>query len=426
MAITILKRPQPINPNSNNNIWEISSNINTLSYFTITLINPVDNNILINQKHYPKPMSNRVVINLSSILKDISESVLSNINDMISYTSIPAYKIIITEYINNNGTIVAGDTLVDANVNYFFEAKENELDYIGYGSNKYNINSTTKAKFLTHNKVVKTITSKQKEYLKIFNTNNLAKKLSIKCYDEDGDLIVEVKLPIANNNSVINLNVSPNVILNNATIKAHEEALFIQQYKISILNDVDAELSESRLYKMVDKICYLKETNILYKNSIGGWDSIVFNNRVENIAIDKKYYVKDNTYSNQIFSTEKENLSTTATTTYSASSDLLDDFESKQIKELLLSNRVYVVLGNYLIEVTIDNKTYKVLQRHVNGFKKNRLELLFSTPFSIEQLEDTVSIEDVGLNDDPDSYTYLTATGDYVIDSFLNDIILRY
>lgn len=424
MAITILKRPHQINPNSNNNIWEITSNYSNVVYFKVQLIS-IDGILMVNQKHYTKPMSNRVLINLSSTLKDISESVLSNINDMISYTSLPAYKIIITEYVVNNGTISEGETLEDNNINYFFDGKENELDFIGYTTNKYNINTTTKAKFLTHNKVVKTITSTQKEYLKIFNTNNLAKKLGIKCYDEDGDLIVEVKIPLTNN-SVINLNVSPSIILNHPTIKAHEETLFIQQYKISILNDADVEVSESRLYKMVDKICYLKETNILYKNSIGGWDSIVFNNRVENIAIDKKYYVKDDGYLNQIFSNSKENLSTTATTTYTASSDLLDDFESKQIKELLLSNRVYVVIGNYLIEVTIDNKTYKVLQRHVNGYKKNRLELLFSTPFSIEQLEDKISIEDVGLNDNPDSFVYLTATGDYVIDNIFNNIILRY
>ena len=384
MAITILKRPQSINPNSNNNIWEITSNYSNVVYFKVQLIS-IDGILMVNQKHYTKPMSNRVLINLSSTLKDISESVLSNINDMISYTSLPAYKIIITEYVVNNGTISEGETLEDNNINYFFDGKENELDFIGYTTNKYNINATTKAKFLTHNKVVKTITSKQKEYLKIFNTNNLAKKLGIKCYDEDGDLIVEVKLQIANNISVISLNVSPSLVLNIPEIKGHEQFIFIQQYNISILNDVDAEISESRLYKIVDKPCYLNETNIIYKNTVGGWDSIGFNNRVESISIDKKYYVKDDGYidGNSIFQNDKENYSTTSISTYTASSDLLDDFESKQIKELLLSNRVYVVIGYYLVEITIDNKSYKVLQRHVNGFKKNRLEIAFSTPFSI-------------------------------------------
>lgn len=425
--IIILKKPHTINPNGNNNIWELATDNSGLVYFGIQIYNPVDNTILINQKHYPKPMTNRVSINLTTALKDLCESTLSNINDMISYTSLPAYKIIITEYYSNvgNNAILQGHQIADEEIYYFFEGQENELDYLSYGSNKYNINTITKAKFLTYDKEVKTITSTQKEYLKIFNTNNLAKKLLIKCYDEDGDIIVEVKIPLTNN-SVINLNISPSIILNHPTIKAHEEALFIQQYKISISNDADAELSESRLYKIVYKPCYVKETNILYKNSIGGWDSIVFNNRVETITIDRKYLLKDNLYSNSIFQNNKENYNTSTITTYTASSDLLDDYQSKQIKELLVSNKVYVVIGYYLVEITIDNKSYKVLQRHVNGFKKNRLEIAFSTPFSIEQLEDTINVENVYLNNQYQDFIYLTAVGDYVVEGFSNPIILRY
>jgi len=428
--IIILKKPHQINPNNNNNIWELATDNSGLVYFGIQLYNPVDNTIMINQKYYPKPTTNRVVVNLTTALKDLCESVLSNINDMISYTSLPAYKIIITEYYSNvgNNVILQGHQIADEEIYYFFEGQENELDYLSYGSNKYNINATTKAKFLNNNKEVKIISTTQKEYLKIFNTNNLAKKLLLKCYDGDGDILGEVKIPISSlSNNVINLNLSPTIVLKHPALLAIETLIFTAQYKITILDSEDKEVTESRLLKIENKSCYLNETNIIYKNSAGGWDSIIFNNRVETITIDKKYLLKDNLYSNSIFQNNKENYNTSTITTYTASSDLLDDYESKQVRELLFSKKAYVAIGNYLVEITIDNKSYKVLQRHVNGYKKNRLEISFSTPFSIEQLVSNINIDDVPLNDNPDSSLYLADNNsDFIIDNYFNNVILKY
>jgi len=428
--IIVLRTPHGINPNNNNNVWEVTSDNSGLVYYDVTLINTLNDSTLINQRHYKKPSTNHTIINLTSTLKDLCESVLMNNNEIINYSKLPAYKMVIAEYYVNNDVITKGHEYID-NVKYsFFEGYENEIEYLNYTENKYNINTTTKAKFLTGEQPIKEITTQQKEYLKIFDTNNLAKKLKIMCYDADGDILGDVIidiLPLAGYHDVININVTPSLLLTHPNVIANTNLMFTQQFLIVLLNNNNEEVSESRLFIIKKSKCNEEETNLIFKNHVGGYDSVTLINRIETQTIEKKYLnsYKDNI--NNIFSNAKINYNVNSTYSYVASTNLLDDFYSKYLRLLLSSNKVYVALGSIKIETTIDNKSYRVMQRHVNGGKKNRIEIQFTTPFSISQLINTVNIGDVPLNNNPDNNLYLADNlGNILIDSYFNDVILKY
>lgn len=414
MAITIIQKPPLINLNGNNNIWEIGSDTDNVIYYVVQLINS-NNNIIINQKYYPRPHeeNSKISINVSPFLT--TDNTIRNVNYIATYTKLDSYQIVIKEYINNNGVIQQGDEYVDSELYYFFEGAENNIDYLKYHYNKYNINEAGKAQFLTNTRNNKAVLLNQNEFLQVFNLFNLAKKVTVYCYNNEDELITEASIDIVENQSVINLNVSPSVIFNHTDIKAHKA--LIKKYKVVILDANNVEKTESKIYKIVNSSCITQQTNIVYKNRLGGWDSVIFNNRIETITIDKKYYSKNEIFSSNIFLNNKEILAQNATSTYSASSDLLDDYESKHIKELLLSNKVYVAIGNYLVEVIIENKTYKVLQRHVNGYRKNRLEILFTTPFTIEDIIEVI-------DEDDDALYLINKDGNNIIDNYYNDIVL--
>ncbi|WP_313448241.1 hypothetical protein [Sphingobacterium sp.] len=399
------------------------------------------NDIIAKKKVFPKPLSNVLSIDVSNVLKNLAESVLSNSNEVVTLTNLPAYNVTIQEFILEpiTGDITAGDTTSEYS-NYFFESEENVIDFFGYDSNKYNIqpyrgpeDTTPKAKYLTNQQQVKTITTQQKEFLKIFDLNRHGQKLKVSLYDADNDLLLDVSIPITRQASenVINLNVSPLAILNHPLIKDTDEANITHTYKVVILDYSDFEISESRIYTMQES-CQLRERNIVYKNVLGGWDSIIINNSIETLTTAKTYInrpiSRNNTYSQDgKFFGNKDVINTNNTYSYSASSGYLDDYESNLAKEVITSNKVYVGVEDFLVEISVDNKTYKVLQQHVNGFKRNRLDLQYTAPFSIQKLETVINANDIDLNNNPDSALYLAVnSGDFVIDNWLNSVTLKY
>lgn len=429
MSITINKRPHRISSSSNNNIWSVSSDIPTLVYLMVIVKEAVTGGIVAQKKVYRKPNQQSIQFDVSDILINLGESVLVNNNNFISTSTLPSYKIEIEEWFVNLDIITTAPKYIDNQTHYFFESSINDIDYLTYTSNLYNLNANDKAKFLSNGQAIKKVSTQAKEVLKIFNVDSIVARLKVSCYDGDGDFLkdVVIDLPMA---SVYTLNASPSVLLNHPDIKDSEEENFIGIYKVVLINSANEEISESKIYQLYEEKCSIKQTHIVYKNSVGGWDSIKFNNRVETISITKSTMNKflgynpiadDGKYFNS-----KQNINTTLQNTYTATSDLLDDVDSKLMKELLLSNKVYVVLGQYLIEIYVDTNKYKVLQRHTYGGKKARFEVSFSSPISIEKLDGMLEVSDIPLNNNPDASFYLSASGDFVIDGFLRSITLKY
>ena len=446
MAINITHEPQRINPSGNLNTWVINSDEPNLLYYYVTVEDAYSLKRITRKKLYPKPntVNNTVMFNVSDALKEASESVLITNNNVINITKAPAYTIMVEEVVKHQsgmngtewGTHIGGWAVGSLDRYHYFDSQLNVIDYVGYHSNTYNINNDPekKAKFLSNDQTVKRITTTQKEYLKIFNIDKIATKMLVQLYDTDGDFLESVTIGIPDNSEiefpVVSINVTPSVILNHSSISADTKSI-AGQYKVTLLSATDVEVSESRLYIMYEDKCTLKETNVIYKNIMGGYDSVKFLNRIETINVSKTYlntamnkgitYSTDGKYLNN-----KDVITTDVVTSYLAFSDWLDDYESKQIKQLIMSPKVYVVVNNLLVEVTVENKTYKVSQRHTNGGKKNRLELQFTAPFSIDKLEEVLSLSDIPLNNNPDPSYYLTINGDFVVDDQGRYITLKY
>jgi len=397
--------------------------------------------IIAKKKVFQKPLTNVLSVDVSNVLKNLAESILNNSNEVITLSYLPEYNVSIQEYILDpaTGNITAGDVTNEYS-NYFFESEENVIDFFGYDSNKYNIqpykgpsNTDPKAKFLTNQQQVKNITTQQKEFLKIFDLYGHGQKLKVSLYDSDNDLLLDVSIPITRQGSenVINLNVSPLAILNHPLIKDTDEANITHTYKVVILDSNDYEISESRIYTMTES-CQLREKNIIYKNVLGGWDSIIVNNSIETLTTAKTYInrpiSRNNTYSQDgKFFSNKDVINTNNTYSYTTSSGYLDDYESNLAKEIITANKVYVGVDDFMVEITVDNKTYKVLQQHVNGFKRNRLDLQYTAPFSIQKLQSVINANDINLNNNPDNALYLAVnSGDFVIDNWLNSVTLKY
>ncbi len=442
MAITIIKKPHQISPNGNLNTWMFSSDNPNIIYCVLTMTKGQSNDIIAKKKVFPKPLTNVLSVDVSNVLKNLAESVLNNSTEVITLSNLPAYNVKIEEFIIDpaTGNITAGDTINEYS-NYFFESEENVIDFFGYDSNKYNIqpykgpsNTDPKAKFLTNQQQVKNITTQQKEFLKIFDLNRHGQKLKVSLYDSDNDLLLDVSIPIEREGvgkNVISLNVSPLTILNHPLIKNTDEASITHTYRIVITDAWDYEVSESRIYTMRES-CQLRERNIVYKNVLGGWDSIIVNNSIETLTTAKTYInrpiSRNNTYSQDgKFFGNKDVINTNNTYSYTASSGYLDDYESNLAKEVITSNKVYIAVDDFMVEISVDNKSYKVMQQHLNSFKRNRLDLQYTAPFSIQKLQTVINANDIDLNNNPDSALYLAVnSGDFVIDNWLNSVTLKY
>lgn len=430
--ITIIKKPFKIAPASNNNVWVFTSNVGNLQYVIVTIKDGVSNAVITKKKIYPKPNNGYLEMELNDVLKQLGESILINSSSIITGTTLPCYKIEVQEYIKNADVIIPLVAYVPNEIYYFFDASLNDIDFLTYTTNKYNITAdiNEKNKFLTNTESIESITTTQKIFYKIFNVDGIVCKLKILCYDSDGDFLKDIVTPLPTA-TCYSLNLSPSIVLNHPSILSDGYENIIGMYKVVIINSADEEISESRIIKLSNTTCKEKETNLIYKNSIGGFDTIRLLNPVETININKSYYNKylgtNGTFTDDykmLNSKQLMNLNTTYN--YVASTQLLSDYNSKLLKELLISNKVFVLVDKYLVEVTIDTNKYKVLQRNTNGGKKARIEIQFTSPFSIVKLESLVTIDDIEINPNPDSSHYLTASGDFVIDGFLRNIILKY
>lgn len=428
MAITINKRPHKIASSGNTNSWIVTSDIPSLVYLMVTLKEATTNGIVAKKKVYKKPNSSAIEFDVSDIIKNLSESVLFNNVDIVSSSFLPAYKIEIEEWFINYDVLTTAPKYIDSEVHYFFEGNINEFDYLSFHYYKYNLKQGAKALFLTNNEPIKEVVIGQKEVLKIFNTDLISSKLKISYFTVDGDILKDVVISIPNG-TVNTFNVSPSVILNHPIISGTEEEDFVSIYKVEVLDVNDVAISESRIYKIVNQDCNLKPTHIIYKNPLGGWDSVKFLNRVETISVIKNtmngYMGSTRFTSDGKYSNGKLHINTTTVTSYTATSELLSDVQSKLIKELLYSNKVYVVYGQYLIEISIDTNKYKVLQRHINSGKKSRFEISFTSPISLESLDGMVTTNDIWLNYEYETFNVLSWNSHFVTDKNGNVITLK-
>ena len=374
MAITITNQPHNINPSGNANKWEFTTDSSQMIYCIVEVKEPITGKIIAKKKVYPKPLATTLSVDLSSVLTNVVESKLNNSNDVVTTSNLYAYELTITEYLINSST---GLTNISTVSKYVFDGEMGLMDFLKYNINKYNINTTlNKAVFLSNKANINYVSAEQKEFLKIFDTSKIGKKVKVTKYVNNVGSDTFYDIPSVGN--VININVSPSILFPTGADN-------IDRYRVVIVDNNNIEVSDFKGY-MLRKDCNKNDFTLIYKNPISGWDTFSFNNRVETLTINKTYLNKSRaqTAVNSVLYNDKELINVDSKYSYNAYSDVLTDHDASLIKELLIANKVYIEIEDYFVEIAIDVKTYKVLQQRNNGFKRSRLTIDFSVAFSID------------------------------------------
>ena len=378
MAITITGQPNNINPSGNTNKWEFTSDSSQLIYCIVEVKEPITAKLIAKKKVFPKPLATALSVDLSSVLTNVVEVKLNNSNDVVTTNNLYGYEMTITEYLINSSTgLITVGSNISTGTNYVFDGEMGLMDYLKYQSNKYNINNTlNKAVFLSNKANINYISPEQKEFLKIFDTAKIGKKVKVTKYSNNVGSDTFYEIPTAGN--VININVSPEILFPTGADN-------INRYRVVIVDNDNIEVSDFKGY-IIKKDCSKNDFNLMYKNPLGAWDTFTFNNRVETLTINKTYLNKSRaqTAINSVLFNDKELINVDTKYSYNAYSDVLSDHDASLIKELLIANKVYIEIEDYFVEIAIDVKTYKVLQQRNNGFKRSRLTIDFSVAFSID------------------------------------------
>lgn len=378
MAITITGQPNNINPSDNPNKWEFTSDSSQMIYCIVEVKEPITGKIIAKKKVFPKPLATTMFVDLSSVLTNVVEAKLINSNEVVGTSSLYSYELTITEYLINSTTgLVTVGSNISTGVKYVFDGEMGLMDFLKYQPNKFNINTTlNKAVFLTNKANINYVSAEQKEFLKIFDTAKIGKKVKVTKYVNNVGTDNFYDIPTAGN--VININVSPSILFPTGTDN-------IDRYRVVIVDSDNIEVSDFKGY-IIKRDCNKNDFNLMYKNPLGAWDTFTFNNRVETLTINKTYLNKSRaqTAINSVLFNDKELINVDTKYSYNAYSDVLSDHDASLIKELLIANKVYIEIEDYFVEIAIDVKTYKVLQQRNNGFKRSRLTIDFSVAFSID------------------------------------------
>ncbi|MDY0906577.1 hypothetical protein [Pedobacter sp. CFBP9032] len=388
--ITIVKTPSEYTPAGNPIIFQITSDNPSIIYFNVQLLEvPSGNTINFFNFHVRPDYLNGVSFNLSSILSNLVDTKINNSSQAIAAAISDAtvsYRLIITEKLNSNGSIVNGDTYNNGNDKFtIWDAELSTPLITNYNQDNWVANSNGRAKFLSLKDNVSKQSSTSTEHLYFLNKNNLAKQCRIRTFNSAG-VQNQLYLPALPGGDMLRLNVAPKVI----NKLFNTDFASVDHYRIDLLDGNGNVVSEEKVYKYVNNKCTLQPINILFTNSLGGVESFTFFNPIETVNVTKtnlKTHVlqmNNGVYGDSrdgIINPSQRTINVTSTSSFKVFSDVLTDHETIMLQELITSKNVYIELSDNqtLMPISIINNNYQVLLRRTNGFKLNRLEITYTT-----------------------------------------------
>ncbi len=391
MAITITKAPYNVSPSGNYSLFTISSNITNLIYFQLDVIEINNNKIITSSKYFPRPNNpSEVSFDLSTILKNLVETEVNNDNAVIASVvdGTLEYRLKITEYIASGADIITGEVYDNLNDKYLiWDAELDRVLFNKYNQYSFNVNDNQPIHFLSTKQQITKQSSTSAELLYFLNSNNIATKVRINLYKSNGDLKDSIVVPLPEGD-LIRLNVSAKILNTIHDIDFSD----VGHYRVELLNDLDEVKSETKAYILENAHCSYKPINIIYKNSLGGFDSWQFYNPIETVNItkttmntnvlrpDNNGQLNDN--NNGVLNSDTKIINVKNKSTFKVFSDTLNDYESIALREIYTSSAVFVELqDNTLVPITIKGNSYKVQQKYTNGTKGIRVELEFESLF---------------------------------------------
>lgn len=387
--ISIVKAPSAYTPVGNPILFQVTSNNPDIVYFLVQVVETGTGNTIINQKYYIRPdYINGVSFNLSDVLSNLVDTQINNSGEVVAVAltgSTISYRLIITEKLNQSGTIVSGAVYNNVADKFtVWNAELSRLLFTGYVQDEYVANSNIPAKFLSMKDQISKQSGTSTEHLYFVNRGDLAKQCRIRTFDSAGVQNHFYLAPIPTGD-MVRLNVSPKVIHN----LYNTDFSNVGHYRVDLLNASGNVVSEEKVYKYVTYKCTLLPINLLFTNSLGGLESFTFFNPIESMTIGKTslktniLQMNNGIYSdnsNGVLNESDKVINVISTATFKVFSDVLTDNETIMLKELITAPKVFVELSDNktLVPVTITNNSYNVALRRTNGFKLNRLEISFS------------------------------------------------
>jgi hypothetical protein len=404
--ISIVSQPQKFSPTNIAN-FNISSNRANLSYFDVKVLN-IDNSVIARQKYYPLPnYTSGATIDLSSVLGASVDYQLLNNSNIIDATPnmLLTYKLNITENYLTGNTIVSGSTLTTGAFNVW-NGELKRTDVADFNYQEYAISSaaTIPLQFLTDKPLVNNIYQDSTEYLYFLN-DGLTANVKLDFYAPGNKLIKTMLVTgITSTMSAARLNISPtNLSIGIGVLPMNEfKVQFTAQFGTSV-SILDASyfnvtlvgaasgriLSETRTY-IIKSTAKCKQTlQLIFSNSLGGYDSLMCSNPQESISTERttinKYPYQLNAsgaytdLNNGIYNETTSIINSTSTSTYTCITDVLSDASAKWLRSIITAEKVYLRLSNgRLYPVSIANSSYSV-QLKKYSTNNNRLTIQFKS-----------------------------------------------
>jgi len=404
--ITVISSPQKFSP-TNIATFNISSNSSGLTYFDVKVLN-IDNSVIARQKYYPLPnYTSGATIDLSSVLGASVDSQLLNNSNIVDLPSnmLLSYRLNIVENYLTGNTIVSGSTLTTGAFNVWNgELKRTDVADFNYQNYAISSSTTIPLKFLTDKPLVNNIYQDSTEYLYFLN-DGLNAKVKIDFYTSGNKFLqTQYVTGITSSMSAVRLNISPaNLSLNLGLLLGNEfksqftaqfgssvDILSTSYFNVTLVGAASGRiLSETRTY-IIKSTAKCKQTlQLIFSNSLGGYDSLMCSNPQESITVERstitKYPYQLNAsgaytdLNNGIYNETTSIINSTNSSTITCVTDVLSDSSAKWLRSVITAKKVYLRLANgRLYPVSIANSSYSV-QLKKYSTNNNRLTIQFKS-----------------------------------------------
>ncbi len=162
----------------------------------------------------------------------------------------------------------------------------------------------------------------------------------------------------------------------------------ISYYTFHLEDGDDVRKTEIRKYFYEKLACHLEPINLIWENSLGGFDSYQFvnvqeTNNITRNTIKKNIFRIDNGYytdrSGEVLNSSEEIINVTQQGSYTANSGFISDSESYWFNSLFTSTQVFVELSDEsLVPVIVTNSSYQIQKQKYNKTSFNSIQVTYT------------------------------------------------
>lgn len=388
--ITVVRKPQLFTPSDNPSIFQFESDIPSITYFKVEVLE-ADTNAVISifnidvRPDYPTGST----VDLSRV---ISNAVKWEINNSISILTLPVskpilkYRVKVTEYGMVAGVLESLSPTVT--IPGSFNIWNSKLDRFTFNKFIYTnhvITTGLPVKFLTYKPNRTVVNDLSSEQLYFMHEGQTELYVVVKTYNSSNTLLQTYKEGVSDlsTHQMFRIQVSPKSLGQTMIVNFSGVAY----YTVHIEGALAVKKSETRTYVYEKLSCHIEPQNLFWINSLGGVDTYQFANvdEVNNITrttIKKnEYQIVNEDYTERngdILNPTEEIVDVKQEGNYTAYTQIISDEESKWLNELFISEQAFVELSDgSLIPVIVTNTSYAIQKQKKNKSSYNTTQVTY-------------------------------------------------